>query len=276
MANPLTMKLEQFTRFSPEERLRLDQLLSYPTKTYERGTDIIAEGEKVGDIHLVLTGLASRNKILPNGKRQIMAFLIPGDLCDVEVFVLEALDHSITAMSQTTCVLIPAKVIEELLTESSTLTRALWWSTMTDSAILRARIIDHGSREAYERIAHLFYEMLIRYRIVLGTTDDSMPFLLTQEDLADATGISLVHANRTLQDLRSQGLIELKDKVLTILDPKRLKKVAQFETNYLHLTRTEERDKEVADRASDLVNPGHGVIREGIEKLKSTLKKPFS
>jgi CRP-like cAMP-binding protein len=168
---------------------------------------------------------------LPNGDRQIMAFLIPGDLCDVEVFVLEAMDHEITAMSDTTCVLIPAKVIDDLLSEPSKLTRALWWSTMTDSAILRERIVDHGRRDAHERIAHLFYEMLIRYRIVAATTDDAFPFPISQEDFADATGMSPVHANRTLQELRSEGLVEFRNKVLTVLNTRRLKKVARYDAN---------------------------------------------
>jgi len=179
MTNPLTMKLEQFTRFDQAERRRLDQLLTYPTQAYARGEDIIAEGDKVRDVHLVLTGLAARSKILPDGERQIMAFLIPGDLCDVEVFVLEAMDHSIRAMSDATCVLIPANVIEDLLTESSTLTKALWWSTMTDSAVLREWIVGHGSRDARERIAHRFYELLIRHRIVAEATDNAFPLPLT-------------------------------------------------------------------------------------------------
>ena len=88
MANPLTMKLEQFTRFEQAERQRLDELLSYPTKTFERGEVIIREGDKVRNIHLVLTGLAARAKTLASGNVQMMAFLIPGDLCNVEVLVL--------------------------------------------------------------------------------------------------------------------------------------------------------------------------------------------
>ena len=146
VANPLTMKLEQYTSFDPEERQRLDQLLSYPTGTYGRGETIIREGDKVDDIHLVLTGLAARSKTLRNGERQFMALLVPGDLCDVEVFILEGMDHDITALTDTTCVLIPAKVIAGLLTESTKLTKALWWSTMSDSAVLREWIVDHGSR----------------------------------------------------------------------------------------------------------------------------------
>jgi CRP-like cAMP-binding protein len=108
MANSLTMKLEQFVRFDQEDRNRLDGLLSYPTKTFSRGEVIIEEGKEVRNIHLLLTGLAARNKVLADGRRQIMAFLIPGDLCDIEVFVLKAMDHNITAMSDTTIVLIPS------------------------------------------------------------------------------------------------------------------------------------------------------------------------
>ena len=274
MANPLTMKLEQFTRFAQAERERLNELLTYPTQTWARGQIIIDEGQKVDDIHLVLTGFAAREKILADGSRQLMAFLIPGDLCDIEVFVLRAMDHNITALADTTCVLIPAKDMEDLLTEGSTLTKALWWSTMTDSAIMREWIVDHGSRDARERMAHLFYEMLIRFRIVGETTDDSFPFPLTQEDLADATGITPVHVNRTLQDLRAEGLIDLKAKVLTVLDTKGLREAGQYETNYLHLNRTEQRDPEVASRAGDLVPPEHqGLIQSAVEKVKGALKK---
>jgi CRP-like cAMP-binding protein len=270
VANPLTMKLEQFTRFDPEERKRLDELLSYPTQTYARRETIIHEGEKVDDIHLVLTGLAARSKTLRSGDRQFMALLVPGDLCDVEVFILEGMDHDITALTDTTCVLIPAKIIEELLTESTNLTRALWWSTMSDSAILREWIVDHGSRDGLERIAHLMCEMLIRYRVIGETTDCSFPFLLTQEELADATGMTPVHVNRMIQQLRTQKLIELTGRVLTVLDPKALQQVAKFDSTYLHLTRTERRDPEVWQRAGDLVAASpHGLLHDAAEKVKS-------
>jgi CRP-like cAMP-binding protein len=247
-------------------------LLSYPTKTWGRGETIIEEGEKVRDIHLIVTGLATRSKSLPDGNRQLMAFLVPGDLCDVEVFVLEAMDHDIVAVSDTTCVMIPAKVIEDLLTENSNITKGLWWSTMTDSAVLRQWIVGHGSRDARERIAHLFVELLIRYRIVGETTDDSFAFPMTQEELADATGMTAVHVNRVLQQLRSENLIELKGKTLTILDPDRLQEIAQFDANYLHLPRTERGDPEVAGRAGDLVSPVHeGIFQEAIGKIKGAI-----
>jgi hypothetical protein len=145
---------------------------------------------------------------------------------------------------------------------------------MTDSAVLREWIVSHGSRDARERMAHIFYELLIRYRIVAETTDNSFAFPLTQEDLSEATGMTPMHANRTLQQLRSEGLIDLKNKVLTVLDTERLKEAAQYEANYLHLNRTEERDREVSDRAGDLVSPpDQGLVQNAVETVKGAFKK---
>lgn len=253
MPNPLTMKLEQFTAFTADERSRLDALVADRCKCFPARSDILAEGDKVDDIHIVLSGLAARYKMLPDGDRQIMAFLIPGDLCDAEVFVLAEMDHSVVALTETRCALVATEAMEALLTESSQLTRALWWSTMTDSAVLRERIIDHGRRDARERVAHLFYEMFVRYRLIGQAVEGCFNFAVTQEELADATGLTPVHINRTLKQLREDGLVELRGKSLRVLDPPGLKKAARFNPSYLHLDRTEDGDREVAGRAGDLV-----------------------
>jgi CRP-like cAMP-binding protein len=268
MSNVLTMKLEQFTRFKPPERQRLDDLSNHPRKSFARGETVIREGTKVHNIHLVVCGLAARSKTLADGTRQTLAFLVPGDLCDVEVFVLQAMDHDIIAVTDTTCALIPTKEMEDLLSEFSSITKALWWSTMTDSAVLRERIVDHGSRDARQHLAHMFCELLIRYRIIGDAEDNAIPFPLTQEELAEATGMTPPHINRVLQQLRGEGLIELRGKVLKILDAKNLMKVAQFQTGYLHLNRTEERDPEVSGRTDDLVPASaKGLVQGDINKV---------
>jgi CRP-like cAMP-binding protein len=273
MTNPLTMKLEQFTRFELSERIRLDELVSTGRKTYDRGQKILREGDKVDEIHLVLEGLATRSKVIKDGHRQLMAFLVPGDLCDLEVFVLDAMDHDIIAMTQTTCAVIPASDMEQLLTESSNLTRALWWSTMTDSAVLREWIVNHGTREAKARLAHTFCELLIRYRIVGMARDNVMPFPITQEELSDATGITNVHANRVIQQLRAEGLVEQTGKFLRVLDFPALAAVAQWEPHYLHLIRTEHADPAVVERVGDLVPPvGMARLRHAWE----VMKQPFA
>ena len=253
MINPLAMKLEQFTKLDEADRARLDGWAAGRQKSWLARTDIISEGDHVDYIHLVLTGLAARYKLLPNGERQIMAFLIPGDLCDVEVFILTEMDHGIAAISDVTCALVHKDKVEEMLTESSNLTRALWWSTMTDSAVLRERIVDHGRRDARERLAHLLYEMLIRYRIVGLTENDVFEFPVTQEELADATGMTPVHVNRTLKQLRDDGLVDFRGKIVRILDAAGVRAVAQFNANYLHLQRSGTKVGEAAKRTDDLL-----------------------
>jgi CRP-like cAMP-binding protein len=251
--NPWTMKMEQFTRFSEEERRKLDELVSQRNKTFGPGEDILREGDHSPDCHVILSGLACRYKILPNGGRQIMAFLIPGDLCDAEIFILKEMDHCVGAMTPTTSALVSGEKMKEMLRSAGSLAEALWWGTLTDLGVLRERIVDHGRRDAHERVAHLLYELLVRYRMVGEASDDAFEFAITQTDLADATGITPVHVNRILQRLREDRLITLTGKVLTILDAPRLKQLAGFNANYLHLDRVHDQRGGIADRAGDLV-----------------------
>lgn len=253
MPNPWTMKMEQFTRFSDAERRKLDQLVSERQARHEPGEDIIAEGDHSPDCHVVLTGLACRYKMLPDGGRQIMAFLVPGDLCDAEIFILKSMDHSVGALTPTTTALIPGEMMKRLLREAGRMPEALWWGTLTDLGVLRERIVDHGRRDARERIAHLLYEMLVRYRMVGLTADDVFEFPITQADLADATGLTPVHVNRMLQGLRADKLIDWRGDTVTVLDRQGLKKLAGFNANYLHLDRVHDPRDGVGGRAGDLV-----------------------
>lgn len=145
---------------------------------------------------------------------------------------------------------------------------------MTDSAVLREWIVNHGQRSALERLAHIFCELLIRYRIVGGTTDESFPFPLTQEELAEGTGMTAIHVNRMLGQLRSEGLIELNAKTLTVLDFDRLREVAQYDVDYLHLIRTQRRDEAVSERAEDLVPAsGRGLVQNALDRVKHPFGK---
>jgi CRP-like cAMP-binding protein len=251
--NPWFMKMEQFTHFSEEERRTLDKLLSERRVQHAAGEDIIAEGQHSPDCHVIVTGFACRYIMLPNGSRQIMAFLLPGDLCDAEIFILKEMDHGVAAMSPTTTALVPADTMKHMLRGGGCLGEALWWGTMVDLATLRQRIVDHGRRDAREELAHLLYELLVRYRMVGRATDDAFELPITQSDLADATGLTEVHVNRTLKTLREDKLITWKGRTVTILSPDRLKDVAGFSANYLHLARTNNRSDEVSNRLRGLV-----------------------
>ena len=249
--NPWSRKMENFTAFSDMERRRLNDLVSKEREHYASKEDFASEGSRPDYCHVIISGLACRYKMLPNGERQIVAFLIPGDLCDAEIFIVSKLDHSIAAMIPTTTALISPEVMKLLLRETSSLGEALWWGTLTDLAVLRERIVG-GRRNAYVRIAHLLYEMLVRYRMVNLTNGDSFDFPITQVDLADAIGITPVHANRMLQKLKSDGLIKFSGGVVTVINASRLKDVAQFNGAYLHLDRVHS-GTDAGSRAVDLV-----------------------
>lgn len=253
MVNPWIMKMEQFTQFTDSERHTLERLSRERVVDYAAGEDIIRDGAHQNHCHLMLTGLASRYKILRNGKRQIMAFLVPGDLCDAEIFVLKEMDHAIGALTPSRVALIHADEMRKLLRSSGALAEGLWWGTLTDLGVLRERIIDHGSRTTYVRMAHLLYELLIRYRVFGDAKDNSFAFPITQEELADATGMTPVHANRMLQKLRRDGLIVLEGRRLSVIDPKGLKALAMFDAEYLHLDRAHDPKDGLAGRVGDLV-----------------------
>ncbi len=255
MVNPWTLKMEQFTSFSQEDRQRLDALANGRQRQYAAREDIIREGEHSPENHLIMSGFACRYKLLPDGARQIMAFLVPGDLCDAEIFILKEMDHSICVLSPSIVAAIPGEAMRDLLINRPGIALALWWGTLQDEGVLRARLIDIGRRDARQRIAHIIYEVLVRLRVVGATSDDTFEWPATQTDLADATGLTTVHVNRTLQRLRDDGLIAFEgSRRLRILDRAGLREAADFNPNYLHLDRaTDPNGGPAAERVKGLI-----------------------
>ena len=254
MDSPFVMKLEQFRRFSDEDRQLLNELTSKRQQQYGAREDIVSEGEHSPDIHIVISGLAYRYKILQDGRRQIMAFLVAGDPCDAEIFILKEMDHSIGTLAPSVIASISGDTMKDLLLSRPGIALAFWWNTLQDEGVLRERIIDEGRRDAYSRIAFLIYEMLLRLRAVGVMDDENFEFPITQTDLADATGLTPVHVNRMLQRLREEKLIAVEGKRWTVLDPAGLRKAAQFEANYLHLDRAkDEPDSEAGKRLKGLI-----------------------
>ena len=233
MENLLTRKLEKFTSLSADDRHLLDDIAK-PTRTLMARTDIIREGQASKDVRLIIEGFACRYKLLKSGKRQIVAYLIPGDVCDLNVFILRAMDHNIGTLSPCRVVDIPRHRILEL-TERPNIARALWYATLVDEATLREWLLNVGQRDAVPRIGHLFCELLMRLRVVGLAPDDSFELPVTQTDIGDTTGLSFVHVNRCLQTLRSMNLIDYRSKNIVIKDVQRLVEFTGFNQNYLHL-----------------------------------------
>jgi CRP-like cAMP-binding protein len=193
------------------------------------------EGEQPKFVHLVVDGWACRYKALPDGRRQIVAFFVPGDLCDLNVYVLNRMDHSIGAITRLSVADIGRDEMDQLTANHPRVTQALWREALVNNAIQREWTLSIGQRSACERISHLLIELHMRLKSIGLTQAGSCDFPLTQNDIADATGLTAVHVNRTLQELRRDKLIELERRRLTILDLPRLIDVAMFNPGYLHL-----------------------------------------
>lgn len=234
MQDALIRKLESFQELTNEDRGALNSLVPRFRHVGPR-IDLIQEGDPPDDVHLILDGYACRYKVLADGQRQIMAYLVPGDFCDLNVFILDQMDHNIGTVSACQVVDIPRQSIEAVMADRPRITQALWWCALVDEAILREWLVNIGGRPANQRISHLLCELLLRLEAVGGVQNNSYAFPFTQADIADTMGLSNVHVNRTIQELRAMGLIELKRRVLTILDVERLKTYCGFNPNYLHL-----------------------------------------
>ena len=241
MSNLLIRKLELFGPLQQEDRRLLEDVTANPRSVAGR-QDLIREGESPADVQLILGGMACRYKVLPDGKRAIFAYLVPGDFCDLNIFILRAMDHCIATLSPCTIVSIPRKRVLEL-SERPAIARALWWATLVDEATLREWLVNIGQRNAESRIGHLFCELNLRLQSI-GLSDGaefSLP--ITQTELADTMGLSTVHVNRSLQSLRARGLIFLKSGKLVIPDVDRLASACQFNPNYLHIGTGKSDDK---------------------------------
>jgi CRP-like cAMP-binding protein len=235
--NPLIKKLEQFVRLSPTDRAMLMRASSERVRKFEPRVDITREGDRPRDVHLILSGWACRYKQLEDGRRQVVSFFLPGDMCDLNVFILKEMDHSIGTISAVTIADLSREFFEEISAGYPRVATALWWETLVNAAIQREWTMNLGQRTAFERMAHLLCEVFFRLRLAGLTEGLSCEFPLTQSDLADATGLSKVHVNRTLQELRAADLVVLKGKMLTVPSLERLMDAALFNPNYLHMER---------------------------------------
>ncbi|RYF14106.1 MAG: Crp/Fnr family transcriptional regulator [Oxalobacteraceae bacterium] len=208
--------------------------LSDDVQTFPARRDIVREDERPEHVLLMIEGWAIRYKVVEKGGRQITAFLMPGDFCDTHVTMFDQMDHTIASLNETKIALVPRAKILELL-DRPALARSLWWASLIDEAILRAWIVNLGRRDAYDRVGHLFCELSQRLDTVGLVSDGQFALPLTQEDLADAVGLTSVHVNRILKQFRDDGLLTFRHQHVTIADPERLSQAIGFDANYLHL-----------------------------------------
>jgi CRP-like cAMP-binding protein len=232
--SPLLRKLESIGTVTDEER---DALANLPgmVKTYAANEDIVQEGDRPSVVGLLLEGFLCRYQLMPSGKRQIMSFHIPGDIPDLQSLFIDVMDHSLAALVPAKVALIPHQVMCRIIDNNPRIAHLLWRDTLIDAAIFRQWIAGIGRRSAYARIAHMFCEFAIRMKAVGLTEGDSCELPFTQAIIADALGLSTVHVNRTIQELRLKKLIRLTSGRLTVYDRDGLQQAGEFDPTYLQL-----------------------------------------
>lgn len=234
--NMLVRKLESIAQLSVEERRAVESL---PMTVRPLGShqDIVREKDRPSQCCLLLDGWACRYQILSEGKRQIFSFHIPGDIPDLQSLHLRVMDHSVCTLTQATVAFIPHEALLELTAAFPGIATILWRDTLVDGAIFRQWMTAMGRRSALQAIAHLFCELYVKLEAVGLARDHAYQLPLTQLDLGDALGLSNVHVNRTLKDMRDGELITLHGGALKTRKWQELAKLCDFDPTYLHLDR---------------------------------------
>lgn len=212
---------------APLERALLSRLRTAPART-----DLAQEGEAASGLRVVLAGWASRYKQLANGKRQLLGFLLPGEICDPYMHWLARMDHSIGTLTEIVYADLRREEAERLIADHPVIARALWVQTLMDIGAQREWTVSLGQRVAFQRLAHLFFDVHWRLRGAGLTSGNRCDFLATQTDIGEAAGLSPVHVNRTLQDLRATGLITLSHRRLDIRSLPELRAAAMLHPSY--------------------------------------------
>lgn len=231
-------RLFAFSELDDADRGRIDALLDQRQRHVAPRREVLSEGEVPRVVHFVLEGWGCRYRQLPDGRRQTLSLLLPGDLFDPHVEVVTRMDHAIGAITAMTVAEVAPDALRHLAEQRPAIAQALRWNDHVVFGTHREWIASLGLRSARERIAWLFCEVFFRLRLVGCCLLQSCEFPLTQSDLAEATGLTPVHVNRMVQELRRDRLIQWSGRTLTIVDLDGLCQVASFTPAYLHLDRT--------------------------------------
>jgi CRP-like cAMP-binding protein len=221
-----------------EERLAIE-LVPVRRERVKADQPILREGARPTRCFALEAGLACSSKIVTNGARQIIAFHIPGDMPDLTSLHLDRRDCDLWALADCDLAFLDHRELRQLCAEQPRVAAALWRITLVEGAVFREWVVNVGQREGIARVAHVLCEMLERMEVAGLAHDGSCALPITQDDLAEATGLSQVHVNRMLQELRRRKLITFGRGRLTVHDWEGLVAVADFRDDYLHLRATQ-------------------------------------
>jgi CRP-like cAMP-binding protein len=229
-------KLRQRDEISAEEEAAIRASIA-EVRTVAADRTVIRRGEELNNSLLLVEGWLARTKDLRSGQRQITELHVPGDFADLHSFTLKRLEHDVIALTKCKLAVVPHDNLRRMTERYPHLTRVYWFMTNLDASIQREWTLSVGRRSALSSMANLFCEMFVRLEVAELTSGDSYAFPLTQDELAACLGLTAVHVNRTLQELRRRELIEVAKGNVTILDRRGLESVAEFDPAYLYLER---------------------------------------
>jgi CRP-like cAMP-binding protein len=233
----LAKKLQGYDSLSDVEKDVVLRQTMKGGRTFDAGGEIVRQGDRPAHSCLLLEGWAARSKTLEDGGRQITALHVPGDFVDLHSFLLHEMDHSVVALTACRIAFVPHENLRRVLDDYPHLTRLFWLNTLVDAAIHRNWIVAMGRLPAVNRMAQLVCEIYVRLEVVELARNLYFDFPLTQPVIADSLGLSLVHVNRALRNLRTQGLIVRRARTVQIPDWERLAAFASFDPTYLSLRR---------------------------------------
>ena len=229
--------MRKIERRFPLEADDRDALLGLPymVRRVGAGAHIVRDGDRPDHCTVLVSGFAYRHKITGEGGRQILSLHMRGDFLDLQNSLLPVADHNVQALSAAEVAFIPREAIRELALQRPAVAAALWFDTLVDASVFREWVVNVGRRDARSRVAHLLCEFFTRLEAAGLASGLRYELPMTQEQLADAVGLTSVHVNRVLRQLGEDGLIKRERRDIVILDWDRMRHVAGFNDRYLHL-----------------------------------------
>jgi CRP-like cAMP-binding protein len=233
--NPVVGKLE---RLCGSLALETRDLIQGWTSCYEEigsAKALVREGDRVDACPILLRGMVARCKLHFNGEQQIVSFHYPGDILDIQHLLFEHADHNLRTVTPCQIAWVHRSTIMAAIRTDQELAFGLWSDSLIDASIFREWVLNVARRDALERVAHLLCEIWLRTNIAgLTQLDGSVDYMVTQTDVADATGLTAVHVNRMMRQLREHGAHFEQGKVLSVAHFEALKQIASYSPDYLH------------------------------------------
>ena len=235
VSDHLIAKLSTRVELSDADRAAI-VALPFKLRTIDQSTYMLREGQRPLRCAFVLSGFAYRQKLTPDGEREIVSILMPGDFIDLQNLFLEESDHDVQALTRITVAEIAISTLREIVATYPAIASAFWIEALIEASIHREWLLNIGRRNAKMRLAHLLCEFSARLRSSAGAqADGSYELPMTQEQLGDALGLTPVHVNRVLRALETDGLITRRKRQIGVVDWHKLRDAAEFNERYLHL-----------------------------------------